>query len=639
MRRLLALFSLALVFALGAEPALADRRVALLIGNSGYQAVPALRNPRNDVMLLKKALDEAGFDVVTPVFDLGQKPLLKALNAFADVAAGADIAVIYYSGHGLEMGGVNYLVPVDATLATDEDVKDETVSLERALDALDGAKTLKLVILDACRTNPFLASMRARSGHKAIEKGLAPVEPPGSDMLIAYAAKAGTPALDGDGDDSPFAIALAKRLPAPGDDVELALRKVRDDVLLATHGRQEPFKYGSLGGSVIPLSKAAPAPGDVAAAREAAYESAMSADTVEALNVFLSNYPAGPFSEFARRERDRLAKLALNVAPPLPAPSPVAPCGGVTTASLASRGVEVLKPDEACALTRGDVFKECADCPAMVVVPEGLFTMGSPPSEPGRYDAEGPQHVVKIARAFAVGKFDVTKDEFAAFVKDTGYDAGSKCWSWNGKAGKGEEVSGHSWRDPGFAQTGSHPVVCVNWNDAQKYVEWLSAKAKHPYRLLSEPEWEYSARARTEPGTYPRYFFGDSEADFCQYGNGADQTAKAKVPGASGWVIVPCSDGYAYTSPAGAFKPNAFGLYDMHGNVWQWVQDCYDKDAYKHPASDGSPIEYAECGQRVSRGGSWNDFPRFLRAADRGFGVPSHRYFYLGFRVARTLLP
>ena len=248
---------LALLFALltSAAPAVADKRVALLIGNGSYLAVPALANPRNDVKLLESALESAGFDEVRVAFDLGQKPMLKALNAFADVAADADIAVIYYSGHGLEMGGVNYLVPVDATLAADTDVPDETVTLERVMQALDGAKRLKLVILDACRTNPFLALIKIKGGRKAIERGLAPVEPAGSDTLVAFAAKAGTPAYDGDGENSPFAAALANRLVAPGDDVEIALRKVRDDVLAATHNRQEPFKYGSLGGAIIPLSK------------------------------------------------------------------------------------------------------------------------------------------------------------------------------------------------------------------------------------------------------------------------------------------------------------------------------------------------------------------------------------------------
>ena len=260
MRSLLALFILMFALLTGAVPAVADKRVALLIGNGTYSAVPALANPRNDVMLLKSALETAGFDDVRVALDLGQKSMLKALNSFADAAADADIAVLYYSGHGLEMGGVNYLVPVDATLATDTDVPDETVTLERAMQALDGAKRLKLVILDACRTNPFLAAIKIRGGRKAIEKGLAPVDPPGSDTLVAFAAKAGTPAFDGDGGNSPFAVALADRLFAPGDDVEIALRKVRDDVLTATHNRQEPFKYGSLGGAIIPLSKAAPKP-------------------------------------------------------------------------------------------------------------------------------------------------------------------------------------------------------------------------------------------------------------------------------------------------------------------------------------------------------------------------------------------
>ena len=272
----------------------------------------------------------------------------------------------------------------------------------------------------------------------------------------------------------------------------------------------------------------------------------------------------------------------------------------------------------------------------MVVVPEGSFTMGSPDNEPGRYADEGPRHEVNIAKAFAVGKFDVTKDEFAAFVRETGYDAGSKCYSFN--KDKWEEVTGRSWRDPGFPQTGSHPAVCLNWDDAQAYVKWLKDKTGQSYRLLSESEWEYSARGQTSPGTYPRYFFGDSEKDFCKYGNGADQTAKTQVPGASGWTVLPCSDGYAYTSPVGAFKPNPFGLYDMHGNVWQWTQDCYH-DSYKDAPTDGAPVESGECGQRVFRGGSWYNLPRDLRAASAPGIVPSNRGNDLGFRVARTLLP
>ena len=149
---------------------------------------------------------------------------------------------------------------------------------------------------------------------------------------------------------------------------------------------------------------------------------------------------------------------------------------------------------------------------------------------------------------------------------------------WNGQ--KWELQEGRSWRDPGFAQTGSHPAACLNWNDAQAYAKWLSGKTGKVYRLLSEAEWEYSARGQTQPGNYPRYFFGDSEADFCKYGNGADQTAQKQIPGVKDWTVLPCSDGYAYTSPVGSFRPNAFGLFDMAGNVWEWVEDGYH-DTYR----------------------------------------------------------
>ena len=199
---------------------------------------------------------------------------------------------------------------------------------------------------------------------------------------------------------------------------------------------------------------------------------------------------------------------------------------GAGLASLASRTPGALSAAEACALKPKDVFRECTDCPAMVVLPPGSFTMGSPASEPGRFASEDPQHEVRIAKPFAVAQFQVTVDEFKAFVTATGYDAGSACYAWDGASFHLQ--SGHSWRDPGFAQTGSHPAACLNWNDAQAYAKWLSGKTGKAYRLPSEAEWEYAARGRTEPGNYPRYFFGDLEADFCKYGNGADQPRKCR---------------------------------------------------------------------------------------------------------------
>jgi formylglycine-generating enzyme required for sulfatase activity len=260
--------------------------------------------------------------------------------------------------------------------------------------------------------------------------------------------------------------------------------------------------------------------------------------------------------------------------------------------------------------------------------------MGSPGSETGRFDEEGPQHTVTIGKPFAAGKFHVTVDQFAAFVAESGYDAGSKCWTYEGVIP--EERSGGSWRNPGFTQGGSHPAVCLNWNDANAYVDWLAHKTGKTYRLLTEAEWEYAARARTEPGAYPRYLFGNEERDLCRYGNGADQAAKGRIAGAKDWTVAPCNDRYAYTSPVGSFAANGFGLYDMQGNAWQWTEDCYH-DSYAGAPADGRAWTTGDCSSHVLRGGSWYYDPIYLRSAYRGRTLPDDRNDDVGFRVARTL--
>jgi formylglycine-generating enzyme required for sulfatase activity len=265
------------------------------------------------------------------------------------------------------------------------------------------------------------------------------------------------------------------------------------------------------------------------------------------------------------------------------------------------------------ALKPKDSFRECANCPEMVVVPAGSFTMGSPPdNEEGRWDNEGPQHDVTIGKAFAVGKLHVTRDEYAAFVNDTGYVASTTCHRYRGG-------SNASWRDPGLAQEGLHPVVCVTWDDAKAYVNWLVKKTGKPYRLLTEAEFEYAARGQTHPGTYTRFWFGDDENILCEYASSS-------------------SCGHVGTSPAGQYKPNAFGLYDMAGNAWQWTEDCWH-DSYQDAPADGSAWTAGTCAGRVVRGGAWNDFPRALRAAARYKDTASFADFWAGFRLARTLRP
>ena len=253
-RRLPFLFVIAAVVSLSSGAAEAASRVALLIGNQDYQATSALKNPANDVELMRKTLLDAGFDDVTVALDLDLVGMKKALRAFEDKVYGSEVAVLYYSGHGLEMKGTNYLIPTDAVLKSDRDVEDETLALERAERSLNGASRLKLIILDACRNNPFIEAMAATSGTRAVQKGLAKVEPAGADTLVAYASRAGTVALDGMGKNSPFAQALAKYIAQPGVDIRIALGQVRDEVVKVTQRKQEPFVYGSLGGAQIYLS-------------------------------------------------------------------------------------------------------------------------------------------------------------------------------------------------------------------------------------------------------------------------------------------------------------------------------------------------------------------------------------------------
>ena len=226
--------------------AIAERRVALFVGNSAYAHVPALRNPANDAKSLAAALRALNFEV-REVYDANLSEFGKALKDFGDLAAGADWALIYYAGHGIEIGGTNYLIPVDAKLELQRHVEDEAVPLTRMVSKVTGASKLQLVILDACRNNPFISKMRTSGGRatRSVGQGLASIEPE-SGVLVAYAARDGTTALDGDASHSPYAEALIKYIAEPNLEISLLFRKVRDEVVVKTGRQQEPYIYGSL---------------------------------------------------------------------------------------------------------------------------------------------------------------------------------------------------------------------------------------------------------------------------------------------------------------------------------------------------------------------------------------------------------
>ena len=280
----------------------AEKRVALVIGNGEYAKVGKLPNPTRDASAVEALLRSAKFDVVEAKRDLGAAAMRRALRDFSDKVRDADIAVVFFAGHGIEVNGTNYLIPVDATLERDIDVEDETVPLDRVIQILDQAKRLRLIILDACRDNPFVPSMRRTTSSRSIGRGLARVDVLTSDTLIAFAARAGSTAADGDGSNSPYTLALVKHLATPGLDLRLALGRVRDEVIRHTGAKQEPFVYGSLGGAEIPL---------VAAKQERATVSERHEQHVALRSVPVSDL-------FTPEDRKRVESIAAKKGLPLP---------------------------------------------------------------------------------------------------------------------------------------------------------------------------------------------------------------------------------------------------------------------------------------------------------------------------------
>jgi formylglycine-generating enzyme len=274
-------------------------------------------------------------------------------------------------------------------------------------------------------------------------------------------------------------------------------------------------------------------------------------------------------------------------------------------------------------------FKDCAECPEMVALAAGEFMMGSPAGEFERREPEGLPRRVVIPNRFAIGRFEVTIEQFSAFVAASGMVSGEQCRKivgLNGSSARWGEPEA-SFRQPGFEVTGQHPVVCVSWLDAQAYVAWLRRRAGKPYRLPTEAEWEYSARA----GTNSSYSFGNDRTQMCAYARFADLSSPF------GWRSACRSDTAGYgTIPVGSLMPNPWGLFDVHGNAWEWVEDCWTPNAAEIP-TDGSALSRPGCETGVIRGGSWAAGSGRSRSASRWPTPIAEHYQHVGFRVALPL--
>ena len=543
----------------------AARRVALVIGNAAYKTSP-LRNPVNDAKDVAAALKGLGFEVICKT-DAGKRAMVDGVNAFGLQAQGADVALFFYAGHGMQVNGINYLIPLKADVRNEEDVEFEALQADRVLAKMEkaGAK-VNLVLLDACRENPF-------RGFRAASRGLAVVRAV-SGSVIVYATAPGDVAADGSGRNSPFTAHLLRHLATPGVTVKAVFDRVGAGVADDTKGRQMPWVSSSLYRDVYLAGP--PSEGDQAAPPPASSP-----------QVAMAPRPAPPEQ-------------------PAPAPETPEPTGN----------------------RQGDTWADPVTGMEFLWVPGGCFQMGSNSGK----DDEKPVHEVCVD-GFWMGRYEATRGQFREFVRRTGYrsdaEKGGGAFIHTGDAGEEENKAGCYWDKVGFEQDDRHPVATTTWNDATAYAQWLSGKGNGAFRLPTEAEWEYAARA----GTTTARYWGDDSDQACRHANVLDRTSKLseKFRG----IAHNCDDGYEVTAPVGSFKSNAFGLHDMLGNVLEWCADGYDKDAYsKHVGQN--PLASGDGFFRVIRGGSWFHAPGEVRSANR-YGtasvLPSD---FLGFRLVRT---
>ena len=744
----------------GAAPA--SERVALVVGNGGYARISTLANPVNDAALMARTLDGLGFEV-SLVVDADREAMNRSIKAFGRrLARGGDdtVGLFYYAGHGVEADGRNYLIPLNAEIASETELKSDAVPAEWVLSWMEEAgNRLNMVVLDACRNNPY--GDRFRSARR----GLGRVDAP-SGSLIAYSAAPGKVAADGKGENSPYTAALAMAMQEPGLKIEDAFKRVRLAVERETNREQTPWESSSLTGDFyfVPLPEPqvgleklqadVPAPGmgestpggdstspagsaarsetaserfvaeQLAAKRLAAeiellfWESVKDSGDPADIRAYLDQYPRGTYGVLARNRLRRLESAAVVAPEPepdgaaetlaqvtadpavpasasqeepseSPLPSPAAetievslglerserrriqaglaslgfdpgPADGLfgqrtrgaigewqtsrgeaQTGFLDAESAKVLlaaAEDSAWARTKslgtaksygeyvsaypagrhlaearrlrskaqeaerqanerrpGRRFRDCAACPDLIIVPAGSYRMGSPRDEEGRYEDEGPSHDVTIAEPIAVGIYEVTFGEWDACLRDGGCS--------------------HVPDDAAWGRV-NRPVIHASWEDARQYVRWLSRKTGERYRMLSESEWEYIARG----GTTTRFHWGDDWA------RGQANCATC----GSRWDA-------RQTAPTGSFPPNAFGLHDVHGNVWEWVEDCWH-ESYEGAPSDGRAwTVQGDCARRVVRGGSVFSPARIVRSAARGTNLSNTRNRNIGFRVAREL--
>ncbi|MCF8184044.1 MAG: SUMF1/EgtB/PvdO family nonheme iron enzyme [Polynucleobacter sp.] len=613
-----------------------ETRVALIIGNSDYKAAP-LDNPANDASDLANALEKRGFTVLVRE-NVGERGLKEAVDVFAKHLQKGGIGLFFFAGHGIQLKDQNYLIPVDIGFDSDADITYKAVSAEYVLSRMaEAGNRVNVVILDACRNNPYQAS--GRTNNKGL--GVMNVGRAEKGTFIAYATSPGSTASDGKGRNGLYTKHLLNALEVPDTDIDKVFGRVRTGVVRETDGAQVPWTSTSVIGNfyfdaaedlaalrrpVKPLPAKVEDTRVVAAPYNPAEESAYWERIKDSRNP--ADY-LGYLEKFSGARRAAYARwMAQKYGGTAPAPTRLAVVSPEPAVPSPPARPAVVAAGGAAIPSAGTAIRDCQDCPTMVTVPGGEYVMGSGREEKLREPDEMPPHRVRVAGPFAVGKFEVTRGEYAAFVRETNREHAPGCHSLSG--GRFHKEPEANWLRPGFEQKDDEPVVCVSWEDAEAYAAWLSRKTLKAYRLLSEAEWEYVARAGSQGR---RHWTEVEQAAACRYASIADSSAKAVLPGMS---LFPCSDGVTHTAPVGKFPANAFGVHDMLGNAWEWVEDCWNV-GYAGAPSTALPRLTGSCTERAFRGGAWNSNPITLRSAYRDRESKNERHDNLGFRVARSL--
>ena len=593
---------------------------ALVIGIDDYtNGWPRLSNGVNDARAVAAELESRGFDVTLRT-DIDSVELKRAFEEFY-VVKGADPEArlfVWFSGHGATVGEEAFLVPADAPPPqAGPRFKLAALSLRRFGEFVRLAESKHaLAVFDSCFAGTIFDSQRA-------------LPPPAITRATTLAVRQFLTSGDAGqtvSDDGTFrklflrALRGEERANANGDGYLTAseLGLFLSDRMVNLRLGQTP-RYGKLrdpdydrgdfvfvlpdaeGGTSAPAAEAGVIGVDMQVWREI-----KDSRDPTIIATYVESFPLSPMARFARRRLEELIFVDKVLMPGKTALQSNAirelHRRGIYSreqviAFIISRDFSLLElPDEP-----GDVFRECGVCPQMVVIPAGEFVMGSPESEERRDPNEGPQHTVRIDPPLALGRHEVTRAEFAAFVRASGHIS-MPCVFYPKRFS--EEVH----------QSERHPVACVSWVDAKAYVRWLSERTGNHYRLPSEAEWEYAARA----GTTTRYHWGD------EIGRGNTNCGGG------------CGDDFRDAAQAGSFVANAFGLHDMLGNVWEWTEDCWN-GSYEGAPDDGSAWRSGDCHSRILRGGAWIDVPRGVRAGNRSWDSSVLATDYIGFRVARTL--